>query len=114
MSSRRSGSSSSTISIRGGSMVISGIRLPLMTSLIVWAVIWEIVGHTDAGFILPPLSSIVWRVVEIVPTVSFLDALVITGRAFLFGNIIAIGIGVPLGILLGRSVIADRLLLPWV
>jgi NitT/TauT family transport system permease protein len=95
-------------------MVISGIRLSLMTSLIVWAVIWEIVGHTDAGFILPPLSRIIWRVFEIVPTASFLDALLITGRAFLFGNIIAIGIGVPLGILLGRSVIADRLLLPWV
>lgn len=95
-------------------MVISGIRLPMMTSLIVWAVIWEIVGHTDAGFILPPLSRIVWRVAEIVPTASFLDALLITGKAFLLGNAIAIGIGVPLGILMGRSVIADRLLLPWV
>lgn len=95
-------------------MVISGIRLPMMTSLLVWAAIWEIAGHTDAGFILPPLSRIVWRVAEIVPTASFLDALLITGRAFLFGNAIAIGIGVPLGILLGRSVIADRLLLPWV
>lgn len=95
-------------------MVISGVRLPMMTSLIVWAVIWEIAGHTEAGFILPPLSRIIWRVVEIVPTASFLDALLITGRAFLIGNAIAIGIGVPLGILMGRSVIADRLLLPWV
>lgn len=95
-------------------MVISGIRLPMMTALIVWAAIWEIAGHTDAGFILPPLSRILVRVVEIVPTASFLDALLITGRAFLLGNAIAIGIGVPLGILMGRSVIADRLLLPWV
>lgn len=95
-------------------MVISGIRLPMATALIVWAVIWELVGHTDAGFILPPLSRILGRVVEIVPTASFLDALLITGRAFLLGNAIAIGIGVPLGILMGRSVIADRLLLPWV
>lgn len=95
-------------------MVISGIRLPMMTALIVWAAIWEIAGHTDAGFILPPLSRILVRVAEIVPTASFLDALLITGRAFLLGNAIAIGIGVPLGILMGRSVIADRLLLPWV
>ncbi|MGO4669442.1 ABC transporter permease [Bosea sp. 2YAB26] len=95
-------------------MVISGIRLPMMAALLVWAVIWEIAGHTDAGFILPPLSRIIWRVFEIVPTASFLDALLITGRAFLLGNTIAICVGVPLGIVMGRSVIADRLLLPWV
>lgn len=95
-------------------MVISGFRLPMAAALLIWMVIWEIAGHTDAGFILPPLSRIVWRVVEIVPTPSFLDALLITGRSFLLGNAIAIGVGVPLGMVMGRSIIADRLLLPWV
>ncbi|MGL4325458.1 MAG: ABC transporter permease [Beijerinckiaceae bacterium] len=95
-------------------MVIAGYRLPMMSALIVWAVLWELVGHTDASFILPPLSRVVTRIAEIVPTPSFAEALLITGRAFLMGNAIAIIVGVPLGILMGRSVIADRLLLPWV
>jgi NitT/TauT family transport system permease protein len=95
-------------------MVIAGVRLPLMTSLILWAVVWELVGHTEAGFILPPLSKIFWRVIEIAPTPSFIGALEITGRAFFTGNAIAILAGVPLGVLMGRSVVADRLLLPWV
>jgi NitT/TauT family transport system permease protein len=95
-------------------MVIAGHRLPMWSALIVWAVLWEVVGHTEAGFILPPLSAIIWRVFEIVPTPSFGEALLITGRAFVMGNAIAILVGIPLGIMMGRSVIADRLLLPWV
>lgn len=95
-------------------MVVRGIRIPMMASLLVWAVLWEIVGHTEAGFILPPLSRIFWRIFEIVPTPTFMDALLITGRTFLIGNAIALGVGIPMGILMGRSIIADRLLLPWV
>jgi NitT/TauT family transport system permease protein len=85
-----------------------------MASLLLWAAAWEAVGRTGAGLILPPLSRILVRVVEIVPTPSFLDALVITGRAFVLGTGIAVAVGVPLGVLMGRSAIADRLLLPWV
>lgn len=95
-------------------MTIAGYRLPMMSALIVWAILWELAGNTDAAFILPPLSRVVTRIVEIVPTPSFTEALWITGRAFLIGNAIAIIVGVPMGIIMGRSVIADRLLLPWV
>lgn len=95
-------------------MVIAGYRLPMMSALIIWAMLWELVGHTELGFILPPLSRVVTRIGEIVPTPSFLDALLITGRSFIAGNAIAILVGVPLGILIGRVSIADRLILPWV
>ena len=71
-------------------------------------------GHTEAGLILPPLSKIFTRMAEIVPTKSFLDALYITGKSFLIGNVIAIGIGIPLGVLMGRVKTADSLVLPWV
>ncbi len=95
-------------------MKLFGFRLPLFSSLILWAIVWELVGHTDAKLILPPLSAIVLRIVEIMPTQAFMDALVITGKAFLSGIVIAIGIGLPLGVLMGRSKVADDLLLPWV
>lgn len=95
-------------------MYIAGYRLPLFSSLILWAIVWEIVGHTDAKLILPPLSAIALRIVEIVPTKDFQDALLITGKAFLTGSLIALLVGIPLGVLMGRSRIADDMMLPWV
>src|SRR3546814_3267523 len=90
------------------------VRIPLFCSLIIWATLWEIVGQTGASFIIPPLSAIVARIIEIVPTPSFANALWITAKAFLLGNAIAVVVGVPLGILMGSSGIADRIFLPWV
>jgi NitT/TauT family transport system permease protein len=95
-------------------MTIHGVRIPMMASLLVWAVLWEIVGRLDVTLLLPPLSDVLVRMVAIVPTPTFLKALWITGYAFVIGNVIAILVGVPLGILMGRSAIADRIFLPWV
>ena len=95
-------------------MLFKGYRIPLFSSLIIWAVLWEIVGHTEYGLILPPLTKIFERIIEIVPTPSFATALFITGKAFLLGNLIAMGVGVPMGVLMGRVKIADSLILPWV
>jgi NitT/TauT family transport system permease protein len=55
-----------------------------------------------------------WRIIEIVPTPTFAEALWITGKAFVIGNLVAIGVGIPLGVLMGRSRLADRIFLPWV
>jgi NitT/TauT family transport system permease protein len=95
-------------------MRIGGVRIPMMASLLVWALVWEIMGRSGASLVIPPLSRILTRVLEIVPTPTFINALAITGRSFFLGVAIAILAGVPLGILMGRSRIADRILLPWV
>jgi NitT/TauT family transport system permease protein len=95
-------------------MLIAGHRIPMAASLILWAILWEIVGQMQVTILLPPLSRVFVRIVEIVPTPTFLSALWLTGYAFVIGNIIAILVGVPLGVLMGRSQIADRIFLPWV
>ena len=95
-------------------MIIFGHRVPMASSLLVWAVLWEIVGRLHLSFLLPPLSSVLVAMVEIVPTRTFLSALWITGYAFFIGNVISIAVGVALGLLMGRSAIADRIFLPWV
>ena len=95
-------------------MLILGYRIPMAASLLIWAGLWEIVGQLDLSILLPPLSGVLVRMVEIVPTPGFLKALWVTAYAFVIGNAIAILVGVPMGILMGRSVIADRILLPWV
>lgn len=95
-------------------MEVFGYRLPMSTSLILWAILWEVVGQLDMVSLIPPLSNVVMRLGEIVPTDAFIDAILLTARAFLAGTGLAILFGVPLGVLMGRSEIADRLLLPWV
>ena len=95
-------------------MLIGGYRIPVFASLLLWAVLWEVVGRLDVTILLPPLSHVLVRMVEIVPTKAFLSALWVTAYAFVIGNVIAIAVGVPLGILMGRSALADRIFLPWV
>lgn len=95
-------------------MQMFGYRLPAYASLIVWAIAWEIVGQFQLTILIPPLSGVIVRLVEIVPTETFFSALAVTARTFAIGTAISIGVGVPLGIAMGRSVAADRMLLPWV
>ncbi|HSE79885.1 MAG TPA: ABC transporter permease subunit [Alphaproteobacteria bacterium] len=95
-------------------MELFGRRLPYTASLLIWAVLWEAVGHTDAVLLLPPLSSVVVRIFEIVPTETFMEALALTARAFVIGVGVSLLVGVPLGIVMGRVELIDRLILPWV
>src|SRR3990172_10367321 len=95
-------------------MQLFGYRIPMLASLLVWAALWEVVGRAELSFLLPPLSNILVRLVEIAPTPSFIDAMSITAEAFLLGNLIAILVGVPMGVAMGRYPIVDRLLAPWV
>ncbi len=95
-------------------MIILGYRIPMAASLLVWGALWEIFGQLHVSFLLPPLSSVFVAMFEIVPTRTFLSALWVTGYAFVIGNFLSIAVGVPLGLMMGRSVIVDRIFLPWV
>lgn len=95
-------------------MKIFGIKIPMMASLIFWAILWEIVGQLELSILLPPFSHIIIRLVEIVPTKMFMDAFLVTAQCFLAGIAIAIALGIPIGVLMGRSIVIDRMLLPWV
>jgi NitT/TauT family transport system permease protein len=85
-----------------------------MASLLLWAVVWEIVGQLHLTILIPPLSGALSKLVEIMANDSFWEAMAITMRTFLWGSGIAILVGVPVGILMGRIVVLDRMLLPWV
>ena len=95
-------------------MTIFGYRVPMMASLLVWCVVWEIVGRSGLMFILPPFSDVLAALVELVQTSSWQSATVTTLRAFATGMVLAILVGIPLGILMGRVRIADDLLGMWV
>lgn len=85
-----------------------------MSSLLLWGLLWEIVGQLDLTFFIPPLSQVFATLFEIVGTPPFLKALWETGYAFFMGVFFAVVIGIPVGILMGKSRFLDELLLPWV
>ncbi|WP_163270252.1 ABC transporter permease [Chelativorans alearense] len=95
-------------------MTLFGYRIPMMASLLVWCLAWEIVGRLDLVFLLPPFSDVLAAAVQLVQTSSWQDATVTTLRAFATGMALAITCGVPLGVLMGRVKIADDLLGMWV
>ncbi|WP_347312533.1 ABC transporter permease [Defluviimonas sp. SAOS-178_SWC] len=95
-------------------MHLFGVKLPAMSSLLLWGLLWEVVGQMNLTFFLPPLSQVFATLFEIIGTPAFMKALWETAYAFLMGVFFAIVIGIPVGILMGKSRFLDELLLPWV
>ena len=95
-------------------MRIFGREVPMMASLLVWIVLWEIVGRFGLVFLLPPFSEVLGAMGELFATDKFWSGTVSTLRAFAVGMAAAVAVGVPLGVLMGRSAVADRLLGMWV
>jgi NitT/TauT family transport system permease protein len=86
----------------------------MMASLVVWCLVWEILGQLDLVFLLPPFSDVLASVVELLQSGKFHAATVTTLRSFAIGMALAIVAGIPLGILMGRVAAADNLLGMWV
>lgn len=95
-------------------MYVLGFKLPALSSLILWALLWEIIGQLELTFFIPPISEVFVTLFGLLPTPGFLNALAVTGYTFVAGVFFAIVIGIPIGILMGKNRILDELLLPWV
>lgn len=95
-------------------MTLFGYKLPALSSLLLWALLWEVVGQLELTFFVPPFSEVFTTLIALIPTPAFLSALGITAAAFGTGVFFAIVIGIPVGILMGKSRVLDELLLPWV
>lgn len=95
-------------------MRVFGHRVPMMFSLLIWAAVWEVIGRAELLFLIPPFTSVLVATGELVHTASFRGAAMLTLGAFASGMGIAVAIGVPLGILMGRVTAIDRLFGMWV
>jgi NitT/TauT family transport system permease protein len=95
-------------------MKLFGYKVPMMASLLLWCLLWEAVGRAGVVFLLPPFSSVIAALGQFFDSAEFLAATVTTLRCFAIGMAMAVGLGVPLGVLIGRSRTADRLLSMWI
>ena len=66
-------------------MKVFGYQLPGMSSLILWGLLWEIVGRLGVTFFIPPLSEVFQTLFSIIGTPAFMKAISETAYAFVAG-----------------------------
>jgi NitT/TauT family transport system permease protein len=95
-------------------MTIYGYRIPMFASIVVWCIIWEIIGRLELLLLFPPFTHVLWALGEVVTSRSFAGAAALTLYAYAWGLGLAIVCGIGLGVLMGRVPAADKLLNMWV
>ncbi|SLN09752.1 Bicarbonate transport system permease protein CmpB [Roseivivax jejudonensis] len=95
-------------------MEIYGYRVPAAAALIVWVVIWEIVGRFDLLLMFPPFTEVLASLPDVIGTPSFAEAARITVVSYLAGLALAIVVGIGIGLLMGLVKRADQILNMWV
>jgi NitT/TauT family transport system permease protein len=95
-------------------MTLFGFKMPKMASLLVWVIIWEIIGRFELVMLFPPFTEVLAALGDVVTSRSFGAAMQITVQSYLGGLGLAIAIGIPLGFLMGLVPAADKMLNMWV
>jgi NitT/TauT family transport system permease protein len=95
-------------------MTIMGRRVPMMASLLVWFVVWELIGRLELIMLIPPFTGVVAAGVAMLPTGKFKDAVAITLHAFAIGMAFSLVIGIGIGVLMGRIRAVGDVLGMWV
>lgn len=95
-------------------MVIFGYRIPMMFSLVLWCIGWELLGRSEWVFIFPSFSSVVEAFWELIQTNKFQAAGILSLKSFIYGMLIAISGGITLGFIMGRSEPVNRFLGMWI
>jgi NitT/TauT family transport system permease protein len=83
-------------------MTIYGYRIPMWVALVLWFVVWEIVGQTDSVMLIPPFTTILGSFVEVVTTRSFKEAVSVSLQAFGMGMALSLTVGLTVGFLMAR------------
>ena len=95
-------------------MTIFGKKIPMVFALLVWVIVWEIIGRMELLFLIPPFTDVLKGVFELLGNGKFHAAVGISFQSFLMGMGLAIVIGIPLGVLMGRVKVIDELAGMWV
>jgi NitT/TauT family transport system permease protein len=95
-------------------MILFGKRVPILLSLVVWCIIWEIIGRAKLSTIVPPFSGVIAAAITIVPTAKFNTAVSISLRSFALGMALALLVGIPVGVLMARAASLGKILGLWV
>lgn len=83
-------------------------------SVLVFLLAWEIYARQQSPLIMAPFTDVVSALVRLLQESDFRAAYWETLKPFFIGLALAIGVGVPLGLLIGISNVVRSLLLPYI
>jgi NitT/TauT family transport system permease protein len=95
-------------------MTFFGKKVPLLFSLLIWFIAWELIGQAKLSTIVPPFSDVIAAGITILPTEKFSTAVSISLRSFAIGMGLAILVGIPLGVVMARVESLGKILGMWV
>jgi len=95
-------------------MTLRGHRIPSGFSLLVWFVVWEVVGRLELVSLIPPFTDVIVALVEVVPSSTFIEAVTVTLQAFAIGMVLALVVGIGVGIAMGRNRTVGSVMGMWV
>lgn len=97
---------------RGRSLLTSGRAAQVLT-LVVFLLGWEIYADVRGGLLLPTFSETAVAFVDLMGEPRFWRAMYVSNQALVIGFLVAVGVGVPVGIVLGRFRTLERLSDVW-
>lgn len=95
-------------------MTLRGYKVPIVFSLLVWCLLWEVVGRLGLISLIPPFTEVLGAMPEVMVSPSFAEAAKITFQAYGIGMALSLTIGIGLGILMGRVRAIGELMGMWV
>jgi NitT/TauT family transport system permease protein len=95
-------------------MTLFGYRIPAFVAILLWCVVWEVVGRSEALFVFPPITGVFSALFVIVQQNMFHNAAIESLKAVAYGMALSITCGVSLGFLMGRFEAMNRLFGMWV
>lgn len=95
-------------------MILFGKKVPILFSLAIWFIVWELIGQAKLSTIIPPFSGVLAAGITILPTAKFSAAVSISLRSFMIGMALALAIGIPLGVVMARVANVGKILGMWV
>jgi NitT/TauT family transport system permease protein len=95
-------------------MTIAAWRVPMLASLLVWFLVWELIGQLGLITLIPPFTGVVAAGAAMLPTGKFHDAVGITLHAFAVGMALSLTVGIAIGVLMGRIRAVGDVLGMWV
>jgi NitT/TauT family transport system permease protein len=95
-------------------MTLRGHKVPIAFSLLIWCLLWEVVGRLGLISLIPPFTEVLATMPTVMGSATFAEAAKITFQAYGIGMGLSLTIGIGLGILMGRIRAIGELMGMWV
>jgi len=78
-------------------------------SILAFLLLWEFAGRTGTGVLFPPFTKVLASLWDLLVSGELFDVLWVSNQSLIIGVPLALLVGIPAGIVLGRSRLVDRI-----